>query len=155
MFLASSFRPGVALSMNRQRVYLDRFGRSLRLAFTFVAVLLVSQVAFAGQTPLWSTVGPDGGDARALAADPSNPNHLYLGTTTSWIYESSDGGASWHRLAKLDSDDSLVVDHIIVDPAHPGTVYAAAWSLAHPGGGLWVSHDGGRTFDELSGLHGQ
>lgn len=142
--------------MNRQRVCLDCFGRSLRQAFAFVAVVLfASQFAFAGQVALWSSVGPDGGDARSFGADPRNPNHLYLGTTTSWIYDSSDGGASWHRIAKLDSDDSLVVDQIVVDSAHPGTVYAAAWSLSHPGGGLWISRNDGRSFDEVSGLHGQ
>ncbi len=103
----------------------------------------------------WSTVGPDGGDVRSFAADPANPSHLYLGTTTSWIYDSEDGGSSWHRLAKLDSDDSLVVDHLLVDSANPRRVFAAVWSLAHVGGGLWMSDDGGRTWQESKGLHGQ
>jgi photosystem II stability/assembly factor-like uncharacterized protein len=115
------------------------------LSFSFSAV---------AQAP-WSTVGPDGGDVRSFAADPGNPSHLYLGTTTSWIYDSEDGGSSWHRLAKLDSDDSLVVDHILVDSANPRSVFAAAWSLARAGGGLWVSDDGGRTWQENKGLHGQ
>ena len=46
-------------------------------------------------------VGPDGGDARSFAADPTDSRHLYLGTTNSWIYESRDDGGSWQRLAKL------------------------------------------------------
>ncbi|MFZ0745547.1 MAG: transcriptional regulator [Terracidiphilus sp.] len=106
------------------------------------------------QSP-WSAIGPDGGDARSFAAVPDHPNHLYLGTTNSWIYESSDGGSSWHRLSKLGASDSLVVDHIVVDPANPAIVYAAAWALDHSGGGLWVSHDGGRIWTEMDGLHGQ
>ena len=104
---------------------------------------------------LWSPVGPDGGDARAIAAVPGEPNHLYLGTTESFIYESTDQGASWHRLAKLDSADDLVIDHIVVEPGDPQTLYAAAWKLDHPDGGLWISHDAGRTWQELPGLHGQ
>ena len=27
----------------------------------------------------WLPLGPDGGDARAFAADPSDHNHVYLG----------------------------------------------------------------------------
>ena len=103
----------------------------------------------------WAAVGPEGGDARSIAAVPGQPDHLYLGTTNSWIYESADRGASWHRLAKLAASDDLVVDHIVVDPANPAVVYAAAWMVDHPDGGLWVSRDGGRNWSESRGLHGQ
>jgi photosystem II stability/assembly factor-like uncharacterized protein len=127
----------------------------VRLAFALVAMTLAAAQSGWAAQDLWSTVGPDGGDVRSFAAVPGNPNHIYLGTTTSWIYDSADGGATWHRLAKLDSDDSLVVDHILVDSTNPAIIYAAAWSLAHVGGGLWVSHNGGRTWREISGLHGQ
>ena len=37
------------------------------------------------------------------------PNHLYLGTTNSWVYESLDQGSTWHRLARLDAAEDLVV----------------------------------------------
>jgi photosystem II stability/assembly factor-like uncharacterized protein len=103
----------------------------------------------------WNAVGPDGGDARSIAAVPGDPSHLYLGTTNSWIYESTDEGESWHRLAKLKSDDNLVVDHIVINQANSSVLYAAAWTLSHPGGGLWVSRDGGRSWSESAGLHGQ
>jgi hypothetical protein len=103
----------------------------------------------------WNVVGPDGGDARAFASVPGEPNHLYLGTTSSWIYESVDGGASWQRLSKLNSEDNLILDHILVDPAHPSTVYVGAWKLDQLGGGLWVSHDGARSWKAIEGLRGQ
>jgi len=106
-------------------------------------------------TTPWSAIGPDGGDARSLAAVPQDSNHLYLGTTNSWIYESTDGAATWHRLAKLDSVDTLVIDHIVIDRANSSVVYAAAWTLDRSGGGLWVSRDGGRGWSESNGLHGQ
>jgi|CZKF01.1.fsa_nt_gi photosystem II stability/assembly factor-like uncharacterized protein len=96
-----------------------------------------------------------GGDARAFASVPGEPHHLYLGTTNSWLYESVDGGKTWRRLSKLDPADDLVVDHIIVDAVNPAMVFAAAWKLDQPGGGLWVSHDGGRSWSAVEGLRGQ
>jgi len=78
-----------------------------------------------------------------------------MGTTNSWIYESVDRGATWHRLSKLDSSDELILDHIIVDPMNPTTVYVAAWTVDHPDGGIWVSHDGARSWSALAGLRGQ
>ena len=103
----------------------------------------------------WRPVGPAGGDARSFAAVPGESNHLYMGTTNSWIYESVDRGATWHRLSKLDASDELILDHIIVDPVNPATVYVAAWMVDHPDGGLWVSHDGARSWRAIAGLRGQ
>ena len=82
----------------------------------------------------WRVVGPDGGDARAFAAVPGQPNHLYLGTTNSWLYESLDEGATWHRLAKLDPADGFVLDSIVVDSANPSTLYVGAWKDSDDGG---------------------
>jgi photosystem II stability/assembly factor-like uncharacterized protein len=116
--------------------------------------LALSVPSARAQTP-WTVIGPDGGDARSLAAVPGEPKHLYLGTTNSWVYESIDQGASWHRLAKLDKADDLVVDHILVDARNPSLMYAAAWKLDRPDGGLWISHDGGKTWNANPGLQGQ
>ncbi|MGA3136739.1 MAG: transcriptional regulator [Terracidiphilus sp.] len=115
--------------------------------------------AIAGQRlpaqSLWSAVGPAGGDARVFAAVPGQPHHLYLGSTNSWIFESVDEGASWHRLAKLDPSEDLVVDSILVDSANPAVVYASGWKVDQRDGGMWVSRDGGRHWDAMEGLRGQ
>ncbi len=103
----------------------------------------------------WIPVGPDGGDARSFAADPANPSHLYLGTTNSWIYETDDGGASWRRLAKLSRSENLIVDNIIVDEADPKTVYVGAWVVDHPDGGLFISHDAGKSWSAVAAMQGQ
>ncbi len=103
----------------------------------------------------WGPVGPDGGDGRSFAQVPGHPNHLYLGTTNSWIYESTDTGAHWRRLARIGAADGLILDHIVVDEAHPATIYVAAWRADRDDGGLWVSHDGGHAWSEVEGLRGQ
>lgn len=119
-----------------------------------LALLVLSSYAFAAEAP-WSVVGPDGGDARSFAAVPGLPDHIYLGTTTSWIYESTDGGASWHRLARLDGSDDLVLDNIVVDSSNSSVIYAAGFKPDRPEGGLWVSRDAGKSWSEVAGLHGQ
>ena len=127
------------------------WGRHLRAILLGLASVSTSLVA----QPAWAPVGPAGGDARAFAMAPADPSHLYLGTTNSWLYESRDSGASWRRLAKMPGAETFVLDHIVVDPSAPQTIYVAAWRTDTPGGGLWVSHDSGQTWAELPGLHGQ
>jgi photosystem II stability/assembly factor-like uncharacterized protein len=141
--------------MNRLRVCLDTSALPQRL----VQILLLVLACFADPSqaapPIWNAVGPVGGDARSFAAVPGQPQHLYLGTTNSWLYESTNGGSSWHRLAKLDQADDLILDHILVDPANPARIFVAAWKLDHPGGGLWVSRDRGRSWTVVAGLRGE
>ena len=130
--------------------------RTCKLLATFSLFLLFalcSSRLFAQQS--WTAVGPAGGDARALAAVPGDPSHLYLGTTNSWLYESTDAAATWHRLAKMPGSNAMVLDHIVVDPANPATIYVAAWRADNPGGGVWVSHDAGHTWTESPDMHGK
>ncbi len=103
----------------------------------------------------WGSVGPDGGDARSLAPDPRNPQHLYLGTTSSWVYETIDGGKSWHRLAKLGTGDDLIVDNIFVDSSDPKTLVIGVWKVDERGGGIYISHDSGKNWLPVADLDGQ
>ena len=107
------------------------------------------------QSASWVPVGPDGGDGRSFAADPTNPKHIYLGTTNSWIYQSDDGGASWQRLAKLAKTDDLLVDNIVVDESDPKTLLVGTWVVDHPDGGLFISHDAGKSWTAVEGMKGQ
>ncbi|MBB6142467.1 photosystem II stability/assembly factor-like uncharacterized protein [Silvibacterium bohemicum] len=130
-----------------------RFSSSLVLGCA-LAGLIHTSTLHAQITP-WVSVGPHGGDARAFAYDPANPQHIYLGTTSSWIYQSSDGGATWSRLAHLGKVDDLIVDNLTVDSADPKTLYAGVWQLDSPGGGVYVSHDSGVTWTSMKDMDGQ
>ncbi len=129
--------------------------RCLRIPVQLVYLFLgLSCLPALHAQPAFTVIGPDGGDARAFASVPGQPNHLYLGTTNSWLYESLDEGATWHRLAKLDRGDGFVIDNIVVDSANSSTLYVGAWKDTDDGG-LWISHDAGHTWHEVALFKGR
>jgi photosystem II stability/assembly factor-like uncharacterized protein len=102
----------------------------------------------------WTVLGPDGGDARSLAYDPTDPDHIWLGTGTSTVFISTNGGKTWERAARLGTGDGKVIDHIVIDPKNTDTIYASAWSLDdHRTGDVFRSRDGGRTWEALPPMH--
>jgi len=102
------------------------------------------------------TLGPDGGDVRSLTSDPRNPDHIFLGTSTGTIFQSTDGGHNWARFAHLGSGDDYVIDHLAIDPQHPELMYAAAWSVENQAAGdFFRSHDSGSTWETVSFMHGK
>ncbi len=103
----------------------------------------------------WISVGPEGGDARSFAYDPTDPTHIFMGTTMSWIYQSTDGGATWKRLARLGKVDDLVVDNIVIDSSDPKTIYVGVWQLDRTDGGIYISHDGGASWTSSSDMDGK
>ena len=103
----------------------------------------------------WRSIGPYGGDARAFAAVPGEPGHLYLGDTNSWVFESLDGGANWKRVGKVDVSDDLIVDSLVVDESDRATIFAGVHRVGRPDGGLYTSHDGGKTWKPSAALAGQ
>ena len=135
--------------------------RIRRLYRSFLSLLIISAVTVTlpAQSSRWRTVGPDGGDARAFVAEPGHPEHLYLGGITSWVYESKDGGATWHRLSRITANprslDNYIVDHLIVDPENSQRIYAAVWRVDQPDGGFFISEDGGHSWREIAALAGQ
>jgi photosystem II stability/assembly factor-like uncharacterized protein len=108
-----------------------------------------------GSPEPWSVLGPDGGDARSLAANPSNPKQLYLGTANSWIYRSEDGGSSWTRLAKMVATSDFILDNVVVDESDPNTIVVGAHTVDREGGGMFVSHDSGASWTPIEDMTGQ
>src|SRR5215469_1492072 len=109
----------------------------------------------------WIVLGPEGGDARSFGYSPKNPDRILLGTTTSTIFVSSDGGTNWSRLARIgegtrDADHDYVIDHIVVDPEDPNSIFVAAWSVDdRTSGDIFYSHDGGKSWNPSPGMHGK
>jgi photosystem II stability/assembly factor-like uncharacterized protein len=104
----------------------------------------------------WQLIGPEGGNVRSLAYDPSDPNRIILGTSAGQLFLSQDGGISWNMFAHLGAGEDYVIDHVIFDPTNPATMYAAAWGLfGESEGGVFRSDDGGRIWRELMGAHGK
>ncbi|MDR3735893.1 MAG: hypothetical protein P4L10_10200 [Acidobacteriaceae bacterium] len=103
----------------------------------------------------WLPFGPEGGDVRSFAEDPTNPAHVYMGTANGWIYETTNGGAKWQRLARIARRDDLVVDSIVVDTDNPKHILVGAWVLDHPDGGIFVSDNGGHTWSSNATMSGQ
>jgi photosystem II stability/assembly factor-like uncharacterized protein len=94
----------------------------------------------------WRATGPPGGDVRSLVVDPNNADRFYFGTLDGQIYTSADGGKHWELLHNFNRP-KLFVDHIVVDPRDPRTLYVAAHRHKESGG-FFKSRDGGRTWRE-------
>jgi photosystem II stability/assembly factor-like uncharacterized protein len=92
-------------------------------------------------------MGPLGGDVRSLAADPSRPEVLYLGTADGYIFGSQDAAAHWQSLGLVGPANG-VITAIIVDPNDPATLFASMWTkdANGEGGGVFISRNSGRTW---------
>ena len=117
-----------------------------RTVTVLLGVLLCSPL-WAGE---WILLGPNGGDARTLAWDPQNPDHVFVGTSTGSVFLSVNGGRSWSHLSHLGSNNDYVVGRIVVDPKNEAVVFASGWNVEdQKSGSVFRSHDGGKTWVAL------
>jgi photosystem II stability/assembly factor-like uncharacterized protein len=131
-------------------------GRSLFALFLSLIFLGLMVAAPAANAQTWKHIGPDGGDVRALASDPSRPNLVYLGTTDGHIFGSEDGGRHWQLLGLLGATHNATVTAILVDPRNSDVLFASTWTREKQGegGGIYCSTDRGRSW-RASGLAGR
>jgi photosystem II stability/assembly factor-like uncharacterized protein len=126
-----------------------------KMARALWVLLLVSLVPL-GARAQWATVGPDGGDVRAIEYDPFHPDRILLGTSANQLYESTDDGNHWARATRLGAaGEHLVLDNIAFDPVQRGVIYVAAWRLDQDGGDIYRTTDAGKTWVALPGMHGK
>lgn len=116
-----------------------------------VTGLVFGVVSVHAQT--WIPVGPPGGDVRALAPDPRDPNRIYLGTSDGVLYRSDDGGLHWRMMGPPFPLSGCSLDEIAVDQR--GVVLVGYWNVRGRGGGVARSADGGQTLAVLKGVDGE
>ncbi len=94
------------------------------------------------------------GYARALAADPKNPDILYLGidgdpengNAGGGIFKSTDGGLTWKQFANQPGSRRMFYG-VAVDPTDSNRVF---WAAGGAEAGIYVSPDGGENWSKTS-----
>jgi photosystem II stability/assembly factor-like uncharacterized protein len=129
--------------------------RSLSILFVFLLFLSATIAAPSAKSQTWKPLGPDGGDVRTLASDPSRPNFVYLGTTDGHVFGSEDGGRQWRLLGLAGAAHNAIVTAILVDPRDSDLLFASIWTREKKGegGGIYRSTDRGRSW-QPAGLVG-
>ena len=101
-----------------------------------------------------------------IIVHPQDPNtvlvcalgHAYGPQPERGVYRTTDGGATWTRV--LFVDENTGCSDLAMDPSNPRVLFAGMWQLeihtwgrtsGGPGGGLFVSRDGGTTWTRLKG----
>ncbi|MFZ2352190.1 MAG: hypothetical protein WAW24_11675, partial [Bacteroidales bacterium] len=101
-----------------------------------------------------------------IIVDPVNPDVIYAGAignpwaphTERGFYRSTDGGLTWNRL--LFTNETSGVADMVMDPSNPGKIFVAMWDhqrwpwffrSSSEGSGLWLTRNGGDTFEKVSG----
>ncbi len=129
--------------------------RSLSVLFVFLLFLSATVVAPSAKSQTWKPLGPDGGDVRTLASDPTRPNFVYLGTTDGHVFGSEDGGRHWQLLGLAGAAHNAIVTAILVDPRDSDLLFASIWTREKQGegGGIYRSTDRGQSW-QSAGLVG-
>jgi len=101
-------------------------------------------------------VHPDNPDVVWVAA----LGHAFGPNEERGVYKSTDGGASWRKVLYV-SENAGAVD--LTHDVNPRILYAAIWearrsfwqiSSGGPQTGIWMSQDGGETWEDISGRPG-
>ena len=121
----------------------------------------------AGRT--WQHMGLDAtGHVARIVVDPRDANSVYVcaigqafrAQRERGVFHTSDGGATWQQVLAV--NDSTGCSDLAIDSKDPKTLYAGIWELivhrydlhsGGPGSGVYVTHDGGATWNKITG-HG-
>jgi photosystem II stability/assembly factor-like uncharacterized protein len=101
-----------------------------------------------------------------LVVHPRDPNtafvcalgHAYGPQPERGVFRTTDGGTTWQHVLRVDEQTGC--SDLAIDPRDPTVLFAGMWQLeirtwgrtsGGPGGGLFVSRDGGTTWERLRG----
>ena len=115
----------------------------------------------------WTRMGLEQtGRIGRVVVHPTNPEvvlacalgHAYGPQPERGVFRTTDGGASWEHV--LFVDERTGCSALAMDPANPRKLFAGMWQIdiktwgresGGPGSGLFVSQDGGTTWQRLQG----
>ena len=113
----------------------------------------------------WARVGLEASERiHRILTHPTDPDVVYVGAMgPAWsdgqergVYRTRDGGATWDRV--LWRNERTGVADMVMDPSNPDRIIAAMWEFRRepwfltsggPGSGLFVTEDGGDSWDQL------
>ncbi len=118
----------------------------------------------AGKT--WNHVWKQEGQIGKMAIHPKNADiafaavlgHAFGPNPERGVYRTQDGGKTWQQVLKKDADTGA--SDVEIDPNNPSVVFAGLWQARRrpweltsggPGSGLYVSRDGGETWNQITG----
>lgn len=114
----------------------------------------------------WRHMGLEGSERiHRVVLHPTDPDIAYAGVMgPAWsdgqvrgVYRTTDGGETWERVLYV--DEGTGVADLVMDPGNPNKLFAAMWQFRRwpwyfesggAGSGLFVSWDGGSSWDELT-----
>jgi photosystem II stability/assembly factor-like uncharacterized protein len=130
-------------------IFPGRAGASWSLVLFFLAATAV-------QSTEWTVADLPGGDVRALAVHPVDPEYVLAGTASGQVFRTADGGDSWQAAGASLPFRGWIVSDLVFAPEEPTTVWAALRSAWGQDGFVAVSTDGAKTWTERSdGLPGR
>lgn len=105
----------------------------------------------------WMGGGRDNAGIHSIIVDPADSDHMYVGISVAGVFETTDGGASWHPKNKglradflPDPEAEVGHDpHLLVEcPGNP----VVMWQQNHCG--IFMSTDGAKTWKDVSEKEG-
>ena len=114
----------------------------------------------------WKHVWKQVGQIGTIAVHPKNADvcfaavlgHAFGPNSERGVYRTTDGGKTWEKV--LFKNDDTGASDVCIDPNNPRVVFAGFWQARRrpwemtsggPGSDLYISRDGGDTWDSLSG----
>jgi photosystem II stability/assembly factor-like uncharacterized protein len=112
---------------------------------SLILLLVLFSLPLFGQ---WRRAALYGADPRALIGDPSDPDTLFLGTSSGTVYVTHDGAKTWTNPYHGTPFPGYIVDNLLLD--REGRLWAACWGL-WGGGVVAVSDNGGKSWTRRDG----
>lgn len=99
-------------------------------------------------------VGPAGMSGRITAIDVilAEPEHIYIGSASGGVWESTDGGTTWKPI--FDDQPSLAIGSIKINQQNPSEIWVGTGegnprNSQNSGKGIFRTLDGGRTWMQM------